>query len=482
MDDKSPTPAEENAGSTDEKPTFDNHDELMNHVDASLEQHKSKKPHKPIVMAAVAAIVLLAGLIGVLLTMDSSDDTANNEEPVVEQQTPVTTLGASLATIEGNVQISSDGDAWTDAEGGESLANLDYVRTLADSRAIILMDDGSIVRLDGNTEIYLSSLEADSLEVTLVDGQVYSRVVESENQTFTVVTANERFEALGTAYKTSTDGTKDNLEVYESKVKVLSADIEIGEGNKYDTDSKEKSEIDLASLSDDEFAQWNKDKDSANDEFKNKLGVLGQEVKDENESTPAPVVDSSASITLSGSKSSNGVSLSWSLSNVSAPKGFKVVRDKSTSNPQYGVHSAQYVGSGNSHTWYDDNGGTYYYRVCVYTGSGCSVYSNSIQVESPFVEKSPVESGSINLNISGNVLTWGLVGGSAPHGYKVVLSSSTGPVYPEHSIKYVAAGTTGVELPEKSAGTYYVRVCKYTNGTQEAGCVDYSNEVEYVVL
>jgi hypothetical protein len=451
------------------------------------ETPKQKKPFikKPVALAIFAAVLVVGGIVGAfVLTNDSEDEAVEEVAIEAPAQERITTLGAAVATIEGDVETSTDGATWTSAEAGQSLANLDYVRTLDSSRAIVLFDDGSVVRLDSNTELYLSSLEADALEVTLMDGQVYSRVVESENQTFTVATANERFQALGTAYKTSTDGTKDELEVYQSQVKVESADLDVEEGNKYDSDSKEKTALDLVELENDEFAQWNKEKDSESEEFKDKLGVLKDR---EEEPAPAPVPPSpTASISLTGTTSDKGVAgvfLTWELSGVSSTQGFKLVRSASDSTPTYGENEAIYVGdpSARNRTWPSEDGKTHYYRVCIYFEGTCSTYSNAVQVASPKVEKEPVVSGTINLSIDGQKLTWSLGGGTAPHGYKVVLSDSPNPVYPANSIQYIGSKTTSTTLPDKAAGTYYVKVCKYTNGTQEAGCVDYSNEVEYVV-
>ena len=457
--------------------------EFQEQVVSETPKQKKSFMKKPVAMAIFAAVLVVGGIVGAFVLMSDSDDEAA-EEVAVEApvQERVTTLGAAVATIEGTVETSTDGATWTAAEAGQSLANLDYVRTLDSSRAIVLFDDGSVVRLDSNTELYLSSLEADALEVTLMDGQVYSRVVESDNQTFTVVTANERFQALGTAYKTSTDGTKDELEVYQSQVKVESADLDVEEGNKYDSDSKEKSALDLAALDSDEFAQWNKQKDSESEDFKDKLGVL-KDREEEPAPAPAPTAGTPAGITLSASTGDAGVNLSWSMSGVSSTQGFKVVRSISDSTPTYGENDAIYVGDpgARSAKWYSDNGGTHYYRVCIYFEGTCSTYSNAVQATSPLVQKEPVVSGTINLAINGQTLSWSLGGGTAPHGYKVVLSESPSPVYPANSIQYIGAGTTSATLPDKAAGTYYVRVCKYTNGTQEAGCVDYSNEVEYVV-
>ncbi len=440
---------------------------------------------KPAILGLVAALVLLGTLGVVLLFADNSKPaTQSTELPIPAAQEPVTTLGASIAAIEGTVEYSSDGDTWIGATGGESLAHLDYVRTLDESRGIVLFDDGSVVRLDSNTELYLSSLLASEIEVTLVDGQVYSRVVESENRVFTVVTSNDRFEALGTAYKTATDGTKDELEVYQSTVKVTSADLQVSEGNKYDSDTKKLGEIDLSLLTEDEFAQWNKQKDSESEQFKDKLGVLNDKPKvDDKPAAPPTNSGQSNGIVLSGSKTDQGVKLSWSLSGVSSQQGFKLVRSKTDSTPTYSENEALYVSSSSarSSTWYNDNGGTHYYRICIYFEGTCSTYSNTVQVTSPLIEKEPVKSGGITLSIVDQQISWSLVGGTAPHGFKVVLDSSASPEYPENSIQYVSPGTTSATLPEKAAGTYYVRVCKYTNGTQDAGCVDYSNEVEYVV-
>lgn len=452
---------------------------------AEVETKEKKKP-KVVWYGIIAAFLALAGTLGLVLTLTGDKE---SQEPVAsetqqESPAPVTTLGAEIAIAEGAVEISTDGGTtWVETPGSESVANLDYVRTLDDSRAVILFDDGSVARLDKNTEVYLSSLERDGLEMTLLKGQVYTRVVESETTPFTVITANERFTSLGTAYKTSTDGEKDELEVYQSSVKVTSADVEVSEGNKYDTETKQQTAIDLAELQDDEFAQWNKEQDSANEDFKDKLGVLGAEPKEEEQpAQEKPRSTESTGITLTASQFDGGVTLSWKVLGASAGNGFKVVRSESPG-PRYGTDSAQYVGKNStSHKWWDDNGGTHYYRVCIYRENGtCDTYSNEVKAASPKVDKAPVVSGDITLTIDGNKLSWSLVGGTAPHGFKVVMSDSSGPEYPGDSIQYVGAESTTAKLPNKANGTYYVRVCKYTNGTQDAGCVDYSNEVEYVV-
>lgn len=445
------------------------------------------KPHgsrslfkKPVFyMALFLMIAIIAGVA--LLTGRSNDKVVTNTSTNTVVQERISTLGASIVFTEGTVEMSSDGENWSEVSGDESLAQSDYVRTAETSRAIILFDDGSVARLDNNTELWLSSLEPTGFEITLVSGQVYSRVIESEKLAFTVVTSNERYESLGTAYKTSTNGTDDNLEVYQSDVKVASQDVEVSEGNAYDTMTKQVAALDLAKLETDEFAQWNKQKDSESEEFKDKLGVLKDKEVPTTTPTPPTTPTAQASITLSATEVSDGVKLSWTLQGVSSQQGFKVVRSSTDSTPTLDENDAQYVGdpAARSRLWISEKAGSHYYRVCIYFEGSCSTYSNTVQANSPAKVVEPVVSGGVTLKITGKTLSWTLSGGNAPHGYKVLLSNTQNPTYPASSILYT--GTTEATLPEKTPGTYYVRVCKFTNGSQAEGCVDYSNQVEYIV-
>lgn len=480
-----PTTSVEEAPAVDTEAvvTPQNQDNIIAPVTLSITK-KQTSGRKKVVIWLIALVAAVAVGVGVYLLLQNNQD--NSSEQTGQSSQQAVTLGAAVVLIEGTVETSSDGASWSAAEKGQSLANLDYVRTGSDGRAIVLFDNGSVTRLNNNSTVYLSSLTPEALEITLVEGETYNRVVKSDSQTYTVVTANERFQALGTAYNTSTNGDADVLSVYESDVKVVSTDVKVDEGNQYSTKNKKSTSIDLEKLSKDKFAQWNKKKDSEIDEFKNDLGVLDDKIEkdtttSEQTTQPSNTSTPNASISLSGNKVGNGVQLNWSVSGLSAPKGFKIVRDAQNAAPTFGVHESLYVSesAARSATWYDENGGSFYYRVCVYTGSGCVNYSNAVRVTSPKIEKAPVVSGGINLSINGNKLSWSLSGGTAPYGYKVVLSSSAGPVYPQHSIIY--SDTTSATLPDKPAGTYYVRVCKFTSGTQTAGCVDYSNQVNYVV-
>lgn len=470
----------------------DNFDGSLEQEDTSVvdAQQQSTVNDKPIVKAFTPAsrrvvvavgILILAIIAGAAMIVSRNQDATpvtTNYGETQPAETKTVQLAAAISLTEGSVQFSSDGATWEDASGGETISESNHVRTGADSRAVLLIDDGSAVRLDQNTEVLLSLSETSSVEIMLVSGQVYSRVVPSESRSFAVITKQERFESLGTAFKTTT-GESDVLEVYQSKVKVESSQTEIEEGNKYDTESKQKSDIDLVVLADDSFVQWNKQKDSENDDFKDKLGVLSKEVEEAPVEPPKPTAKA-ASISLTGSATDNGVKLNWTLTNASSTDGFKIVRDVSDTTPTYKENKSIYISSGKQRSYEIElhDGKTYNFRVCVYRAGGgtCDTYSNNISVKAPLKQMEVVQPGDVILNLSGQELSW-TIGGTAPHGFKVLLSTEENPTYPSNSIQYVGAGKSSATLPDKSNGTYYVRVCKYTG----EGCADYSNQKTYIV-
>jgi len=442
----------------------------------------SRKQKRNTAVAVLAFLLVIVGAYAIYAVFINSDETVN---PPVDQNISanrVVELAAAISLTEGSVETSLNGKTWKAAAGGETVSSKHYVRTMADSRAVLLLDDGSAVRLDADTEIQLATSDSKLVEIKLVSGQVYTRVVESESRTFAVITDSERFEAQGTAYRTSTDSEKDSVEVYQSSVKVDSDETTIEEGNRYDTSTREKSDIDLAALSDDAFVQWNKQKDSEKDEFKDKLGVLSKEAPQE--PAPAPA-GPNAGISLSGVATDKGVKLSWSLTGVSSTDGFKLVRDATDTTPTYKENKSVYVSKGEqtSYTIELSDGKTYNFRVCIYRAASgtCDTYSNSVKVKAPLVAYVPVVNGAVSLDITGGVINW-TFGGTAPHGFKVVMNTEGDPTYPSHGVQYVGPGGTSSMLPEKPAATYKVRICKYTaNSEIDGGCTDYSNPVDYVV-
>lgn len=402
---------------------------------------------------------------------------------------------AEISLVSGQVEKSEVSGTWTELKNGDGVSQGDLVRVNGEGKTVISLDDGSAIRLDSDSRVKLTSLDPKNIVIDNEAGEVYSRVVKADRP-FVVKIDDESYKAMGTAYKTVNDTDEKGVYVYESKVKVVSEDKEIKEGEKYLTqndsdDSLIRKILEIASdeISADNFIQWNKAQDLKSDEFKKYLGVLEAETTtDESETTQTENTDSEnnqnqtttpaveASITLSGSASGDAVRLTWTASGIDTSKGFKLVKSTSP-NPVYPGNSYVYISNGNSYSWRLTDGVVYNFRVCQYIGNGCGVYSNNIQVTAPYVADGTVNSITLSSGDGINV-NW-TVDGYSDNGFKLVWSKTSGPTYPTRKTDryhyYSSANTTTgtIEDFDGNGGTYYVRVCEYLGGA----CGVYSNEI-----
>ena len=91
---------------------------------------------------------------------------------------------------------------------------------------------------------------------------------------------------------------------------------------------------------------------------------------------------STGTISLSASKTDNGVTLNWSLAGMESDRGFKVVWSKDV-NPVYPGSDYHYLSDDDSRSDTISElttGNTYHFRVCEYLGGKCGVYSNDVSV------------------------------------------------------------------------------------------------------
>lgn len=444
----------------------------------------AKKPSKKketLIVFAIGLLVILLGVVGFMLVQKRIEKVDDSSVVIPA----ITLLGANTTLVDGTAQFSADKAAWQDLKGGETLSESMYIRTMAESRVIITLDDGSAIRLNANSLVQLTSLHPKNIKISQEAGEVYVRVVPSD-RSFSVDSSGESYKALGTAFKTIASDSEKGVEVYQSSVKAEKAGQEVGEGKRFfsssaSEDKKGKvTDIPLDQIGTDAFVLWNLDRDKEASEFKDKLGYLNAYEESKNKApapTPKPVVGASAGIKLSGNTVDGGVKFSWTVSGVSTSSGFKLVKSKDSTTPTYGKDSGVYIDGSTtrSYTWGIKDGNTYYFRICAYRPDqgSCDSYSNAIQVATPSKPASEtITPGPLSLSINSGTASWS-VGGTAPHGFKLVMSTSSGPTYPGNSKKYVSPGETSTSLPSVDPGTWYVRVCKYTGD----GCTDYSNEV-----
>jgi|GEM_PF-891072 len=201
---------------------------------------------------------------------------------------------------------------------------------------------------------------------------------------------------------------------------------------------------------------------------------------------PDPTGDQLSAINLSGKYDSSlgKVLLNWSVTGMSAPKGYKVVRSASPS-PVYPGNEYHYLSDpkARSDKWAGLSSGNHYFRVCEYLEGKCGIYSNEIIVNVPGTTADN-SNGSIELIGSWNsdknkvILQWKPINLYSAKGFKVVKSTTANPVYPGNEYHYLSDPAarsdawTGLQ-----AGTYHFRVCEYLGGS----CGKYSNDVTVTV-
>ena len=96
-------------------------------------------------------------------------------------------------------------------------------------------------------------------------------------------------------------------------------------------------------------------------------------------------------------------------------------------------------------------------------------------------QKDKVTRGSITATAQGTTVNW-TYSGKAVHGYKLVYSKNTKtPTFgSDNAIYYSDPASTSGKLSNKDdlpSGTYWVRICAYTAGSESEPCVDYSDTV-----
>lgn len=359
---------------------------------------------------------------------------------VVNFLTPVRTLGAELVYAEGEVFYRMAGGGWQEVGVGTTLNEGDGVKVVGDGRAIIILDDGSSVRLNSGSEATLASLVPEHMQIVNEQGEVYTRVVKSK-RLFDVAVGETVYRSLGTAYTTVNTEETQGVEVYQSAVQVIASD-ETGNAEEtivpqgtayYEVNVEEPAKegevtpIQADEIAQDEFVAWNAEQDGADETFKRELGVLTTiaTVDDDSSSTnesggeivvaentelteaeavnvaaydekvaeikqlskevvsPTPGVSSVSEITLIPDSPESG-HVSWTVEGnlvLGMDRGVRVLFSKSP-NPTYGGTTlALPVGWKNyAKIWPKEGDGVYYVRVCEFLGDTCGRYSNEVTV------------------------------------------------------------------------------------------------------
>lgn len=388
---------------------------------ASTSPRNSKKRNFLILSASVLAVASL-GVLAWWFLSDRPEESNSRSDDISSAPIEQPTLGVAITVAEGTVEYTQDTMEWQAASTTTQLKEGDSVRTGDDSRAVLTLDDGSVIRLDANTTVKLVNLTAGQVEVEQGEGAVYSRVVPSD-RTYTIRVDGTEYVALGTAFLTTIGDEESGVRVFQSAVKASDLpDVTISEGRQYFrpvgeyAGALEVVDINIDEVADNAFIGWNIARDQENDTFKTKLGILPR-IKQRSEQMAEERQASEENRVRAEQKA--------------IEQAEKQQQETST------------------------------------------MRANTASKK--------VKRGTMVLSSIGKTLHWTYTG-EAYYGYKLVYSkTSEAPVFNKDSSVYFSGmNDTSGSLPSKDkigGGKYYARVCAYIDGTEADGCVDYSNIV-----
>ncbi|HMQ95961.1 MAG TPA: FecR family protein [Candidatus Saccharibacteria bacterium] len=386
----------------------------------TLEEPVRKKSKRPLVFALLGvALVLAATVIVYVLMQQNSSEEATGHDQSATPQTQRNVLGLQAIVVDGGAEYRAQSGDWQALAVNMQVAEGGEVRTAPNGRVVLSFDDGSVLRLDANSQARIDSLATNDIKIAHLSGTVYSRVVESD-RSFVVTVDGTSFTALGTAFATTNTVSEKGVQVYQSQVKASEVAEAIAEGKQYYKMNPDKTlkdsvtDIDVSALADNAFLAWNTSEDEKDAKFKDKLGILSKVKEKSNEKAEEKEKKQQAE--------------------KSVTEKTKQETEKKTKEKQQKSEKQ----------------------------------NNS--------SKEKVTPGTMSITAYGDKVRWSYTG-KAVHGYKMVVSktSQTPTFGKDHAIYYPTIGDEWGELGKKDApGTYSVRVCAYTAGTQDQPCIDYS--------
>lgn len=426
---------------------------------------------KTIITLLILLLIIIAAVVGIFLYLQSNKKPETLTQ--VSQATPTPfTFKAKVEYLTGSAYKIIE-ERKVEILEGDILNEGDVIETGTETRLVLSLDDGSVIRVDAESQVTLSKMTSPFSSITQSTGNVFYRVNKDENHKFEVLAGEVKIESLGTAYSVEKE-EKVKVKVFESKVKVLSenTEMEVGTDQEWNELSKEVTEIDNKELSESEFYNWSLTEEN--------LISPTPTPTPKPIATAKPAVSNSYKIKAYAKKVSGGIEITWE-SSIDSPKGYKVIKNL-TGNPIYPGDEFKYLNDANARSvkWELQDGKTWHFRVCQYLGGKCGEYSNDVSVTADSTSSDTTTSSVISINLSASKknestasLSWTVEGTSAK-GYKVVWSTSQNPTYPPRKGDWATPTTaTSFDIGSLESGkTYYFRVCELLSGT----CGTYSNQ------
>jgi len=388
------------------------------------------------------------------------------ESPTANQTNPATSDVMAIYAVENEVLADLNNAGFIKVASGQQLKAGDKIKTGANSKAIILINN-SVIRLDSNSQLNILLISADKTILEQVSGQSYHKV--AANSTYTVKSLDSIITAVGTKFNVTTDEAKKivnltqiegqvKLEVLKQSAVILSALVEKNENLAINLTAAKKdifkfSENKLDDLKKDAWYSYNFTEDEKVYVVNNNQPEMVTPVKE---------------LELKIEATEEGNQLSWTTYSKNDFQIYKVVRSDTKENPIFPDDGYIYGSPDKDSGSYLDKdiiaAKNYFYTVCVLTNLNQVICGNSLSVKAAENEaeknilqlSSTIENNQIKL-------TWNQYQDEDYMFFKVVRSETNADLrYPTDGyVKtiYEATETEYTDDKAESDKTYNYRIC-----------------------
>jgi hypothetical protein len=425
-------------------------------------------------------LVAVGGLVGIVGRSNSADESFSSES--IEEISSENRIIATLRVAEGTVETKNQDSGWTKIVVNHELTQGDDIRTVgATAKASIEFENGSVLRIDANSEVLLETTDSDRIVIKQTSGYSYSRVTPSDATSYTVKSTDAQYEAAGTAFLVITSGDEQAVEVYESAVIETSTNREVMQGKKLIVRSRISPSsngtiepLDIEIVKQNSFMTWNRKLDSENDSFKSNLGFLSDIVS-------PPIVITSPADNTTILLEPNATKGAVEFTGTSEPNTALSIVSKSSSEAVAIVLTTDVSGSFMSPAIEAPLGSSVFEFTATDRVGNITVQNIRLNFQR---KSAPITGGGIVLSVAKNQdtikVTLSYTGSFKPtNGVRVVYGEAKLPEFEKNDSVYSEDGSnTTIDLSELTKDTtFYFRACSYDN--EKKSCSDYSNEVTF---
>jgi len=433
----------------------------------------------------ILLFIFISGLAFIYWSINRPETTVVNNNPVVNEKQE---SSASLLFYQGDIYTkSNDDNSWQDLHSSINLYNGDSIKTMGDSWAVIQFKNGSLARLDANSEVKIKTAKKEEIILEQIDGQVF-HYADKENKilSYKVIIDNVEITALTNMFNTFNNRQSLTAQVFEGALQIVANNtdelIGANQSVNYNFITEELSQNKIAQNENKDETTENEDNELFNYDWlnwnnqQNKLQNLALLNLPMHENWPE-------TINLEGEILENGsIELTWNYEDSyegEAPYGLYILIGDEE-DPSYPKNQYSYVENNITEqklTWENLEDGEYHFRAGIYDGEKDIVkYSNDVEIKLPAESTGKITlSGNINENNTA-AFSWTTEDTITEDGWKLLIAENESPSYPKNTSNTIDLDSDSYTWNNLAADkSYKFRLCEYI--AEDDKCRSYSNTI-----